>query len=134
MNKRYSGGCHCGAVHFEADVDIAAGTTKCNCSICAQVRFWSVEGAPGDVRLLRGAEDLVDYRFNTGNVHHYFCRHCGVRPYQYVDLPAVGRCYYNVNIACLEGVDIDELLAAPINYPDGRHDRWEAVPAEIRHL
>ena len=134
MKKLYSGACHCGAVRFEANVDISAGTWKCNCSICAKVRFWSVDGAPGEVHLLQGADELVDYGFNSRNVHHYFCRHCGVRPYQYVDLPAEGRRYYNVNIACLEGVDIDELMAAPVNTPDGLHDRWDEVPDEIRHL
>jgi len=78
---------------------------------------------------------MTDYRFNSGVAHHYFCRHCGVRPFQYVDLSADGRPrYYNVNVACLDDIDVDELMAAPVNYPDGRHDQWESRPAEIRHL
>ena len=48
--------------------------------------------------------------------------------------PATGRRYYNVNLACLEGLDIDELMAAPVTHEDGFNDRWEATPAEIRHL
>jgi hypothetical protein len=45
-----------------------------------------------------------------------------------------GAKYYNINIACLDGLDIDELMAAPIAYYDGRNDDWHAVPAEVRHL
>ena len=56
------------------------------------------------------------------------------RSRQWVDIPATGRRYYNVNLACLEGIDIDELMAAPVTHEDGRNDRWEATPAETRHL
>ena len=134
MKKRYTGSCHCGAVRFEALVDISAGTDKCNCSICAKAHLWTVEGAPGEVRLLQGADDLTIYRFHTRAVEHPFCKHCGIRPYQYVDLGETGRRYYNVNLACLEQLDIDELMAAPVRYYDGLNDNWDFEPAEKRHL
>ena len=134
MRKTYRGGCHCGAVRFEADLDISAGTVKCNCSICAMARLWTAKAQPGDLRLLRGEDDLTDYGFNARVAHHYFCGRCGIRPFQWVDIPATGSRYYNINLACLEGIDIDELMAAPVTHEDGRNDRWEATPAEIRHL
>ncbi len=134
MKHTYSGGCHCGAVRFEADIDVAAGTDKCNCTICAKGRFWSFKLGIDDFRLLQGADELADYVFNSGVAHHYFCRRCGIRPFEYVELPDVGRKYYNVSVVALDGLDIDAVLAAPIKYEDGLHDRWDRVPAEIRHL
>lgn len=134
MHETYMGGCHCGAIRFEADIDLAAGTWKCNCSICAKNRLWSFEVGPGGVRLLSGAEYLQDYGFNDHVAHHYFCRRCGVHPYEFVDLPAEGRQYFSVNVNCLEALDIGAVMARPIRSIDGLHDRPDRVPAEIRHL
>jgi hypothetical protein len=39
MKRIYKGSCHCGRVRFECEVDLAGGTSKCNCSICTKSRF-----------------------------------------------------------------------------------------------
>jgi hypothetical protein len=39
-----------------------------------------------------------------------------------------------VAVACLDDAAIDDLLAAPVRYLDGRADQWDRAPAEIRHL
>jgi hypothetical protein len=135
MLKTYTGSCHCGAVRIEADLDISAGTYKCNCTICAKARLWAVSVAPESFRLIAGEGDLADYRGKNPVAHHFFCRRCGVRPFQRVDTPNMsGRIYYNINLACLDGIDIDELMAAPVAYFDGLNDAWDVQPAEVRHL
>lgn len=133
MKKTYTGGCHCGAVRFEADIDLSLGTFKCNCSICTMNRFWPVIVQPDSFRLLSGESELTEYLFNTRKNRHLFCKRCGVRAFGIGYAPDGGQ-VYGVNVMCLDKLDIDELMSAPITYVDGRNDRWGSAPAEIRHL
>ena len=135
MAKRYLGSCHCGAVAFEASVDLSRGTTKCNCSICTKLRNWTVQVEPSAFYLAGGASDLSVYRGNNPVAHHFFCSHCGVHPFARVDMPNMsGMTYYNINVACLDGVDVDVLVTAPMSFRDGRNDNWGSEPSETRHL
>ena len=126
--KTYTGSCHCGAVRFEAEIDLTQPTYRCNCTICARTRFWAAIVAPDQFRLLHGAGDLTEYRFNTRRNEHHFCRYCGVRPFGIGTTPD-GTRIYGVNLGCLEDATVKELANAPIVYVDGRHDRM--TPPEI---
>lgn len=133
MKKTYHGSCHCGAVRFEADIDLAQPTYRCNCSICRRNRFWPAIVAPADFRLRQGEQELTRYLFNTQRNEHWFCRTCGVRPFGIGNAAGPGR-IYGVNLGCLEDATDEELAAAPIVYIDGRDDRWQASPAITAHL
>lgn len=107
----YHGSCQCGAVEFEADLDLAH-TVTCNCSRCR--RLGSVLAfAPRDrFRLLSGGAELTEYRFNTMTIEHLFCRTCGVECFAF----AAGRDgtpMAAVNANCLEGVDARALNSTP---------------------
>ena len=130
MKKMYPGHCHCGAVRFEADLDLITGTFKCSCSMCRMTRLWGAIVGADSFRLSAGEADLVDYQ--PDNVHHVFCRKCGVRSFGWGESPELGGKFYAVRVNCLDGVDIDELVKAPITYYDGAHDKYDSPPAEIR--
>ena len=134
MTKTYHGSCHCGAIRYEADIDLSKGTLKCNCSICTKARSWIAMAKPEDFRLLAGEGDLTDYQFGRKRIHHLFCRHCGIHAFGWADSPDSGGKSYAVNVMCLDNVEPDELVKAPVTYFDGRHDNWQSPPAETSYL
>jgi len=132
MLKTYHGSCHCGAVKFEAELDLTQSSYRCNCSICRRTRFWPAVAKPGGFRLLTGEADLKQYLFNTRKNQHYFCKHCGVRAFGVGTETPIG-VMYGVNLGCLEDVSDEDLSRVPITYVDGRSDRF-AAPEHFSHL
>ena len=131
--QTYHGSCHCGAIRYEADIDLAAGTIKCNCSICNKMRFWACVVPSARFRLVAGQDAVSEYRFHLKRDGHCFCRHCGINVWSTGDAPASGP-FHAVTVASLDDMPVDDLVAAPVRYIDGRNDNWATPPAEIRHL
>jgi hypothetical protein len=112
----YEGGCHCGAVRFRVTT-AAREALDCNCSICSKKGFLHLIVPAASFELLRGAEALVTYRFNTGVAVHRFCRTCGIHPFY---TPRSHPDGVDVNVRCL---DDDAAAAFSIAPFDGRD--WE---------
>jgi hypothetical protein len=131
--KTFHGSCHCGAVRFEADITLPQETLRCNCSFCAKIRCWATVVKSESFRLLAGEGELTDYQFGPKNEHHYFCKHCGVRPFGVGNSPRWGK-FYGVSVACLDNASVDELAQISITYVDGRTDNWSSPPAVTCYL
>jgi hypothetical protein len=133
MLKTYQGACHCGAVTFEADLDLSQSTYRCNCSICRRNRFWPAVAKESGFRLLTGADRLTKYLFNSRKNEHYFCSVCGVRPFGIGTETPIGK-MYGVNLGCLQGISEEELSRLTITYVDGMRDQWQSKPEHTAHL
>ncbi len=141
MMKTYHGSCHCGAVRFACDIDLGEGIRRCNCSFCRKTRMGKIFALGDGFRLLQGGEMLSDYRAESsnwpeGNVHHYFCKACGIRGFSkgYLDIAPFNGWFYAVNAGCLDDATDEELAAAPVIYEDGRHDDFDHAPKVTAYL
>lgn len=105
MTTTYQGGCHCGAVRYEVSTELTKVAT-CNCSICSKAG-WSLAFTPADQFTLKsGAENLTDYQFGKKQIHHVFCKTCGIRSFSRGAGPD-GKEYVAVNARCLDGVNLE---------------------------
>ena len=118
-NIVHHGGCHCGAVAFEVDAPAAIEVTECNCSVCAMTGYLHLIVPKAQFRLVRGAEAIIEYRFNTGAARHLFCRHCGIKSFYVPRSHPEG---ISVHARCLKAGTVTAMTVTPF---DGRN--WEAA-------
>lgn len=111
----YEGGCQCGAVSYEVDVDIE-NTVTCNCSRCQRMGFVLAFAPRENFRLRSGEESLTEYLFNKRAIRHLFCRTCGIESFA-EGQTADGTAIVAVNVNCLGGVDPRALKSQHV---DGR--------------
>jgi hypothetical protein len=122
----HTGGCHCGAVVFEVDAPAKITASDCNCSICRMSGYLHLIVPRSRFRLLRGAEQLTEYKFNTGTARHLFCSLCGVKSFY---VPRSNPDGYSVNVRCLDNSTIEQVEVQPFDDKDR-----EASEAKIRGL
>lgn len=120
------GGCHCGAVEWEALTEDDAIAESCNCSICAMTGFLHLIVPASRFRLLKGDGDLTAYTFNTGVAKHLFCKVCGVKSYY---VPRSNPDGYSLNLNCMSRTQFRSIKIRPF---DGQN--WEANAAALAHL
>ena len=113
---RYSGGCHCGAVRYEAEAELSS-VIECNCSHCAKKGFLLTFTPRAAFALQTDRDALSEYTFNTGKIRHLFCRICGVQSFAEGTAPN-GDELAAINVRCLDGVDIAALSITPVNGKD----------------
>lgn len=131
--KTYAGSCHCGAVRFEADIDLDEGSIRCNCSYCAKVRVWFAFARGAErFRLLDGA-GISEYRWTPPgepepHLTFSFCRICGVRAFARGEMEALGGTFHAVSVPALE-LTPEQFAAIPVRYVNGRDGRYDEAPA-----
>jgi hypothetical protein len=103
-------------VQFEVTADLNC-VVECNCSICRKKGYLHLIVDPEHFNLLTSEDALSTYQFNTKTAKHYFCRYCGIHSYY---IPRSHPHKIDVNVRCLEGVDLASLTVEPFN---GRE--WE---------
>lgn len=135
--RLHHGSCHCQTVRYEARFDLAAGTNRCNCSICSKARAWFLFVKDADFRLLAGEDVLNTYEWipsgqTEAGLTYQFCSRCGIRICATGELAELGGRFHAIHVPTLDDVDREELVDAPIRFIDNAHDRPEQAPADTR--
>ncbi len=113
--RTYQGGCHCGKVRYQITAKLA-GAITCNCSICSKTGTMLTFVPAAQFELLSGEDALTDYQFGRMNIHHLFCKHCGIRSFARGQKPD-GTRMAAINVRCLDDVDLE---AVPVQKVDGK--------------
>jgi hypothetical protein len=120
--KMNAGGCHCGAVRFEAEIDPTAGS-MCNCSVCTKLATVGGMVKPHQFRLISGADALSAYEWGMKVGSRKFCKHCGTHCFGTGHLEQLGGDYVSINLNTLDAFDLGKVK---IRYWDGRHNNWQS--------
>lgn len=105
---KYTGGCHCGQVRFEVEMDELRSVMECNCSICSKKGGLLAFAPEANFRLLQGESALKDYQFGKKVIHHLFCGECGIGAFGSGAMPD-GTKMRAINARCLDDVDVNRL-------------------------
>ena len=113
IQSRHRATCHCGAVELELDLpDGIVDPRRCDCSICRRKGAVVASVPLSGVHVIKGAEYLTLYQFNTHTAKHYFCSRCGIYTHhQRRSNPE----QYGYNVGCLEGVNPLAIAGVPTN-------------------
>jgi hypothetical protein len=113
ISPRHRASCHCGSVVLELDLpDGIVDPRRCDCSICRRKGAVVASVPLSGIRVVKGADALRLYQFNTRTARHYFCANCGIYTHhQRRSNPEE----YGFNVGCLEGVNPFDIPDVPTN-------------------
>lgn len=124
--QTYHGSCHCGAVTFEAKMDLSV-LVQCNCSICSKKGTLHSRISKQDFKLLSGKNDLSLYQFDSKEAKHLFCKHCGIHPFS---RPRFDPEMVSINVRCLDDFDA-QTADFELRLFDGKN--WEQAVAAFQN-
>ncbi|QDS77102.1 hypothetical protein FKW77_000766 [Venturia effusa] len=136
----YNGSCHCKFITYTVGLSLStpdprynATITKCNCTICQKSGNLLIQPDSGTLKVLtppNWRDVLGDYTFGEKRIHHYFCPHCGVRPFLEGVLVMGGEKIpvQRLNMLSIDGrvdgKEMIELKNIKVKYFSGRDDDW----------
>lgn len=123
---KHSGGCHCGAVRFEVWASADIHVFDCNCSICVKKQNRHFIVPASRFKLLKGADNLTTYTFNTKKAQHTFCKTCGVQSFY---TPRSNPDGYGIAAHCLDEGTVRSIHVEQINGKE-----WEKAMKEHKTI
>lgn len=114
MTQTYSGGCQCGKVRYEVQMDIGE-VIECNCSRCRRLGSLLAFAPATQFNLLSGDADLTIFAFNRHLIEHRFCSNCGIQSFAIGTHPKTGAKMAAINVRCLDGVEVDALKVKKVD-------------------
>mgnify|MGYP000859646612 FL=1 len=126
VNEWHHATCHCGAVELRLHLpDGIVDPRRCDCSMCRRRGAIAASVPLAGLQIVRGADTLRLYQFNTHVAEHYFCSVCGIYTHhRRRSNPA----QFGYNVGCLEG--IDPFALGPVPVSDGvNHPADRVAPA-----
>ncbi len=114
--KEYFGGCHCGEVKYKFTSNDSIEIWKCNCSICEMHDYEHLFVAHKDFKIIKGSEQISQYRFGTKSARHLFCTNCGIKSFYQ---PRSHPDSYSINLRCVK----DPPKINNIVYFDGKNEK-----------
>lgn len=114
--------CHCGAVELRVELpDPLPQATRCDCSFCRRRGAANVSVPLAGLEVVRGADRLTLYQWNTRTAEHWFCSRCGIYTHH---RRRSNPEEYGVNVGAIEGVNPRNLGEIPwtdgVNHPSDR--------------
>lgn len=133
--KTLTGGCHCGAIRYTAELDLSNLTAqKCNCTICQKTNRLGISVDPEKFKVTTPSslDQVPEYQFGPKRQHFHFCTTCGVHCFAYGSYEYEGKTHKNFSINAVsldpdQGVDLREIK---VGYWDGKAENWAAGQAE----